>query len=130
MGRAVKAKRETGTASDLWYNLSAAGNLLGCGRKALADLADSGDLPVLEHRGRVYRRRLIPAALVRAAVGAVHGGDQVDLAAFARDWAQRNVNGRLAVIVHGLTGDLAAKLAEFASEHGLDLTGMPDAGPA
>ena len=120
----MRAVNPTGTTSDDWYTLPAAGKLLGFGPQALTNMALGGDLPVLELGGK-KTKRLVPAGLVRAVLALVHGGERIELRSFARAWSAANVTGRLAVVVHVLNGDQAQALADWAAERGLQVTGMP-----
>ena len=73
-----------------WVDISYMAEKTGFDEVTLRRLIDSGDLPAMQVAGAARTSHKIPRRLVDEAYAAVMAGGQVELRAFAREWAARN----------------------------------------
>lgn len=73
-----------------WVDLGYMAGKTGFDEVTLRRLIDSGDLPAMQVASAQRTSHKIPRRLVDEAYAAVMAGGQVELRAFAREWAARN----------------------------------------
>jgi hypothetical protein len=80
----------TAESADDWLEVTHAATRLGFDADTILRLIRDGDMPVIQIAGKVRTAHRVPRRLIDEACAAVMAGGQVELRAFARQWAARN----------------------------------------